>query len=207
MEFSIRQEKDLFRQLKRMMQSARIGENHYFMCLIDLIGATIAGIKPAELLNIPTANGRIRQWCWEECKLCLLRYSRLRIREINKPNGRKQVFIYHYLSLSDVLSDEANLGFLKEAGYPQQHSVETYVDLLVKRLNGKNFPHEIGIFLGYPLKDVLGFIGDPSLKLKRRRGWNFFGNPDISNKRYESFLEARSRVRELAHSIAVPNQC
>lgn len=27
-----------------------------------------------------------------------------------------------------------------------------------KRLNTKNFPHEIGIFLGYPLDDVIGFI-------------------------------------------------
>ena len=27
-----------------------------------------------------------------------------------------------------------------------------------KRLNTKNFPHEIGVFLGYPLDDVIGFI-------------------------------------------------
>ncbi|WP_363319187.1 DUF3793 family protein [Desulfosporosinus sp.] len=34
-------------------------------------------------------------------------------------------------------------------GYPEQYSVEGYVYFLVTRLNRKEFPHEIGLFLGY----------------------------------------------------------
>ena len=37
-------------------------------------------------------------------------------------------------------------------------SLETLIIDLQKRLNSNGFPHEIGLFLGYPMTDVLGFI-------------------------------------------------
>jgi len=63
------------------------------------------------------------------------------------------------------------------------YSVEGYVDFLVSRLNRKDFLHEIGLFLGYPFKDVLGYIGHPSLKLVEINGWKIYGNDKLSNKR------------------------
>ncbi len=196
-------EKETFKQLNKMMEwfCNSDSDNCYLLHLINLTGATLAGVKPAELLNIPMSRGAIKQEQWEECKGCFLQYGKIKIREIKKQNGRKQVLVYHHLSLAKVLSEEANLKFLRERGYPGQYSIESYVDLLVKRLQGNNFPHEIGIFLGYPLKDVLGFIGCSSLKLIRRRGWNFYGDEEISNRRYESFLQARTWVKEITSSL------
>ena len=37
-------------------------------------------------------------------------------------------------------------------------SLDTLILDLQKRLNDYDFPHEIGLFLGYPMTDVLGFI-------------------------------------------------
>lgn len=192
-------EKKIFKQLDKIMDHFcdHTGERCYLVSLISHIGATLAGVKPAELLGIPINDGRVARSQWEKCKACLLQYTELHIQEINKQADGKQAFFYHCSSLNNVLSENSNLRFLRGRGYPEKYSIENYVSFLVERLNGDDFPHEIGIFLGYPLKDVLGFVGCSSLKLVRRRGWNFYGGEEISNKRYESFLQARMRVKEL----------
>ena len=52
---------------------------------------------------------------------------------------------------------------LQSCGYPKNFSLDLYLDFLKKRINdqyadGKDFPHEIGAFLGYPIHDIYGFI-------------------------------------------------
>ena len=121
---------------------------------------------------------------------------------MKKQNGRVQVLFYHSTSLENALCNKTNLRFLRGLGYPEQFSVESYVDFLVTRLNRKDFPHEIGLFLGYPFKDVLGYIGHPSLKLVKINGWKIYRNEKLSDKRYESFLKARTKVRELIYPLA-----
>ncbi|MBT9172722.1 MAG: hypothetical protein DDT21_01108 [Syntrophomonadaceae bacterium] len=79
----------------------------------------------------------MKQADWEEFRGCLLRYKKLKLREINKQNGRKQVFFYHQLSLDNVLSEEANLKFLRGRGYPERYSIEDYVAFLLERLFGR----------------------------------------------------------------------
>lgn len=199
MNICIMEEKEICKHLNKIMGCVcnHTGDDCYLVHLIDLIGATIAGVKPAALLNIPIGGGRVKQSHWETYRACLLRHDKLKLREVNKQNGRKQVFFYHRVALGNALSERANLNFLRDRGYPERYSQEDYIACLVERLHGDDFPHEIGIFLGYPLKDVLGFVGYSSLQLARRRGWNFYGDEEISNRRYESFLQARTWVRKL----------
>lgn len=202
-ENSLLEDKQLFEQLKGVVDSLcnKPSGNCYLLHLVDLIGATMVGVKPAELLNIPLTKVGTTNSHWEECKVCLLLNKSIKLREIRKQNGSAQVFFYHSTSLNTALCSKANSRFLQELGYPKQYSVEGYVDFLVKRLNSNDFPHEIGIFLGYPLKDVLGFMGHSSLKLVKTKGWKIYGNENISNKRYQSFVQARTKVREHIHSF------
>ena len=154
-------------------------------------------VKPAELLNVPINEGGTKNLALEELRVYFLRDKNIKFREIKKQNGRVQVLFYHSTSLDNALCSKASLRFLRGLGYPERYSVEGYVDFLVTRLNRKDFPHEIGLFLGYPFKDVLGYIGHPSLKLVKINGWKIYGNDKLSNKRYESFSQARKKVREL----------
>ncbi len=154
------------------------------------------GVKPAELLNIPFHKDGMKDSPWEECRNCLLWDKSIKFREIKIKNERIQVLFYHYASLDNTLRNKENLKFLRKLGYPDPYSLEVYLDLLAKRLNQDDFPHEIGIFLGYPLKDVLGFIGHPSLQLVKTKGWKIYGNEKTSITRYHSFIQARTKVRE-----------
>ena len=54
---------------------------------------------------------------------------------------------------------------LARAGYPVDGTPEEQLELLAQRLAGGEFPHEVGLFLGYPPEDVAAFC--------RHRGRDF----------------------------------
>lgn len=84
------------------------------------------------------------------------------------------VFLYRSRELLKILKKTENRGFLAEYGYKCGEAEDEGQDLLnmeqwLSRLSGRmtkycgedenlEFPHEIGIFLGYPLADVKGFV-------------------------------------------------
>ena len=94
------------------------------------------------------------------------------------------------------LEDKRNVRFLLEGGYPPQVDVDAYLDRLALNISYGPIPHEIGLFLGYPLKDVLGYIGHPSLKLSKIKGWKVYRNPKISDTIYEGIEGAKRVIRD-----------
>jgi len=63
-------------------------------------------------------------------------------------------------------------------------------------------PHEIGIFLGYPLKDVIGFMGHPSLKLTKINGWNVYGDSRLSDEKYIKFNNAKQQIKKMLEKVS-----
>ena len=55
------------------------------------------------------------------------------------------------------------IAFLKNYGY-HNFSVRDAIGQLQARFEQSEFPHEIGLFLGYPLGDVVGFIQNAGKK-------------------------------------------
>ena len=56
---------------------------------------------------------------------------------------------------------------------------------LVRRLNrGKDFPHEIGLFLGYPAEDVNGFIRHGARCAKCVGTWKVYGDEESARKKF-----------------------
>ena len=49
------------------------------------------------------------------------------------------------------------------------------------------FPHEIGLFLGYPPEDVKGFIEFGGRKSKASGYWKVYGDVDRAQKQFERF--------------------
>lgn len=73
-------------------------------------------------------------------------------------DGKALIYLYRPAMLDQDLSDSLAADILKEAGYPDVNSTRR-VSWLIRRLReSDSFPHEIGLFLGYPAVDVRGFI-------------------------------------------------
>ncbi|KAB2833225.1 MAG: DUF3793 family protein [Candidatus Dadabacteria bacterium] len=59
--------------------------------------------------------------------------------------------------------------------------------------NGK-IPHEVGVALGYPVKDVLGYMGLLPLECNGICGWRIYGNPDSSLNKCRMYVEAKQEA-------------
>ena len=53
----------------------------------------------------------------------------------------------------------------------------------------ENFPHEIGVFLGYPPDDVRGFMKSPCDGVKCVGSWKVYGNQKEAEKIFKKYKE------------------
>jgi len=174
-----------------------MGLDREFRELLIRLSPTIMGVKPAELLNVKLGDDL------ERCRRYFRNYDGITFIEIKDFYNlyRKQLFFYHQECLRGVLKQKANQFFLKKVGYPANFDFNRYLDVLVTKLQSDIFPHEIGIFLGYPLKDVLGYMGLAPLKLVKIKGWKYYGSENLSMTRYHQYLKARDVFKYFLNNI------
>lgn len=108
---------------------------------------------------------------------------------------RAVLFLYRERELLAYLHKEGVKEFLKEYGY-----CEITMCALMRRLSEQvklyhnketEFPHEIGIFLGYPISDVKGFIKNKGQNCKYLGYWKVYDNVREAVKIFCRFDEER----------------
>lgn len=81
---------------------------------------------------------------------------------LNTRGDKRILYLYREREIMEYLHAEDIRSFLREYGYEIDtfcEMLEHLSDRLLSYSNGEAaFPHEIGIFLGYPLMDVKGFV-------------------------------------------------
>ena len=119
---------------------------------------TLEGIKPGSLISFN--KQRIKN-----CHLILKRYKKcmeckgIRFFIISETDNWLLLFIYRQNALNQVIQEDKIQEFLSFYGYVNLKNLNQCLNYLKTRMSlQKGFPHEIGIFLGYPLEDVKGFI-------------------------------------------------
>lgn len=82
------------------------------------------------------------------------------------------------------LKDSQALSILSEKAYPIDNADKCVAEL-VRRVNSQEtFPHEIGLFLGYPSEDVNGFIKYGADKAKCVGAWRVYGDEEAAKKKF-----------------------
>ena len=74
------------------------------------------------------------------------------------------------------------------------------VDTLCARLStGGDFPHEVGLFLGYPVEDVIGFIENKGKNCLCCGCWKCYSNACAAQKAFDKFRKMciRDRLRNI----------
>ena len=163
---------------------------------VELLGPVLMGVKPAEILSFPQTNERHLQMFLKVKDLFSQTNKMLHVDIENHGRCRKALF-FNPDALEKTISDPKNLRFLQGQGYPRSHDSESHLIHRLSKMEGGNVPDEIGIFLGYPLKDVIGFMGHPALKLTKIDGWRIYGDATISDLKRQDILAARDRVKLL----------
>ena len=120
--------------------------------------------------------------------------ERVKIRIISRSKVRDLIYVYDANLLEKTLSDSDVRAFLEEYGYGSGWSAEQCLDRLCERLMLDDFPHEIGIFLGYPLVDVKGFIENCGQHCKYCGIWKVYGDVERAKQLFECYRQCRARL-------------
>ena len=146
--------------------------------LVRQCAPTLAGLKPGSIFcfkhpSLEISRQKVRQWNERLIPLGLTVQILL-----ERPGSNSAiVYVYRRSHLEQLLADPACRGFLQNAGY-----ADTDLDGLLAQLSHRletqlEFPHEIGVFLGYPLRDVICFIENHGRNFTCCGFWKSYGDP------------------------------
>lgn len=156
---------------------------------------TLARIKTA---NLFTCEVKSREELKEELRKYNKKFVKkgLRILPLRYKDGRALIYVYRPSLLSQDLKHSYARELLSTLGYIPQ-SAGLSVVRLIKRLNEvEDFPHEIGLFLGYPAEDVKGFIEDGSRNYKCKGYWKVYSDEEKARRLFEKYKHCTSVYAE-----------
>ena len=115
-----------------------------------------------------------------------------------------KVYVYRPLDLERILHDREVQVFLAGCGYIR-FDADSAIQTLRKRLNCSvassqntdSFPHEIGVFLGYPLADVVGFIENAGQNCLACGCWKVYSDPCCALRVFRRFEKCKSVYQRL----------
>lgn len=167
--------------------------------LIDHCSPTLARVKAANLFNAPCSaeediDSQLTLWNRmmdpKGVKLLLLR---------RRP-GHALIYVYRKKQLEENLNRPGVARFLRKYGYVCTE-VEYCLSFLKERFAmQEEFPHEIGIFLDYPLGDVIGFIENGGQNYKCAGCWKVYCNECEALKLFQKYRKCRNIYRRLWES-------
>ncbi len=153
-------------------------ERNFESVLITQCAPTLAGIKPASLFRFdslsPAALCRTARY-WDG----VLSQSGLRLRVLKLCPSSHSCLLYVYRPnwIDRLLNEKEIRRFLLRQGYEEGEAASLLIQLSRKLCLKKEFPHEIGVFLGYPLEDVVGFIENKGRNYTYSGYWKSYGDP------------------------------
>ncbi len=158
---------------------------------------TLAGIKTGSLFtcayesresmdaDVSEFNRRLKD---KGIEIVILKYER-----------RALIYIYRRTQLSKDLTHPKARQILVERGY-DTGNLDSCIRQLKKRFSGYvEFPHEVGLFLGYPPEDVEGFIRFNGKNCKCFGCWKVYGNTEAAHQCFERFKQCTACYCERYH--------
>ncbi len=162
---------------------------------------TFVGIKPANLVSLRT----IEKFSVDKE---LMKYNKrmnnkgIYFRALSYSDKSTLVLVYRKEQIEYQLQKIDICQFLKHYGYDEMDLESALIRLSNRIVNSDGFPHEIGIFLGYPLEDVRGFIEYSGQNYLLSGYWKVYGNLEHTNELFNQYNHCRSEF-----SFKVGNGC
>jgi hypothetical protein len=164
--------------------------------IIDHCSPVLLGCKPAALFSLRSGKSL--------AGLSALIWPHLNLKVLRKTENGLLVLVFEKDRLLQTLLNRDALALLLSTGYPKGASLFVLLDYLCARFIGDDFPHEIGLFLGYPAEDVLGFVRHRGKNYKFCGYWKVYGNVEHAKqcfRRYDACRECLKTVFFPASSI------
>lgn len=155
--------------------------------LVEQCAPTLAGIKVGNLFHCTRVPGdsicdAIRHWNSRFLS------KGVQIRLIKETGVGALVYVFRPAMLSDLLARQDVAHFLEGCGFSGCQDLQGYIERLRSHIcDAACFPHEIGIFLGYPLHDVQGFIENKGKGFSLCGFWKVYTEPQRAEKLFAQY--------------------
>lgn len=116
-------------------------------------------------------------------------------------NGKSTFLLYRWQELANYMNGKEVKQLLAALGHKNQSLMERLNSFRIRYeayMNyGGEFPHEIGLLLGYPVEDVNGFIVNKGRNFLYAGYWKVYENLLEKQKIFEMYSQARETVIRL----------
>ncbi len=154
---------------------------------------TLAGMKTGSMFSCDVPDE-------EKMKEMIRRLNRIfvkkgvRVLPLRLKDGKALIYIYRPNHLIQDFQDEKVCQLLHAKGYTCNNPERCVVQLIHKLNDSLDFPHEIGLFLGYPLEDVCGFMNDANCS-KCVGCWKVYGDEETAKKLFAKYKKCTDVYR------------
>ena len=187
-----------------------MGNPAFYQALILNCSQTLAGLKTGTVFNITRESDPVSGADIDLANRLLNRKGIWLCMTENTP-GCPLVYVFRRSQLARDLNQDKARAILRTYGYPVPSgsdpvSVDECVAFLVRRLTkASGFPHEIGLFLGFPAEDVEGFIRNRGEGCRLCGYWKMYGNEQEAKRLFEHFQKCAGIYRRSLNRQ--PNIC
>ncbi|MEE0956018.1 MAG: DUF3793 family protein [Eubacterium sp.] len=170
--------------------------------IIELCSPTLAGIKTGNLFSCECEDpdqllSEVRRYnsMFARKGICMLVLS------VKK---RALIYLFRPDRLKKDLADSEAAEILRARGY-REEVLGKQINTLKKRLRESDeFPHEIGLFLGYPPGDVRCFIEEKARNYQLVGCWKAYGNVEEARKKFNQYKVCKdSYVKHFANGMSL----
>ena len=165
--------------------------------IIENCSPTLAGIKTGNLFSVKLSDETDINRDLRKLNRAL-RKKGLRVIPLKKTDGYALIYLYRPGHLKRDLTDPLAIKILKNKGYDTGNP-ESLIVQLVKHLREENmFPHEIGLFLGYPPSDVECFMKHPCKGVKCCGCWKAYSEPEKARTVFGKYKKCTEVYRDIS---------
>lgn len=108
----------------------------------------------------------------------------LRVIPLRVDDKTALIYVYRPTKLKTDLEHCDAVCILKRYGYTCERPDRCVAELVIRMREQKEFPHEVGLFLGYPPEDVHGFIENHAQCAKCTGAWKVYGDEKKAQKTF-----------------------
>ena len=164
--------------------------------LIEHCAPTLASLKIGSLFSFISP-------CWQSLFAeatalnALMGKKGLYLRIVHADDNRALCYLYREDALSKALCERDAADFLHGLGYESLRLPDALDTLCTRMACSGDFPHEVGVFLGYPLSDVLAFIEHKGRNCSCCGCWKAYGDACAARKLFEKYDKCTRVYRRL----------
>lgn len=154
----------------------------------------LCGIKPSNLFSLTSDRISVQKlyhWKKEFSKLGMELF------ELKPSDSLTLFFACDITWIYKIISDFEHAAFFESLGYTISSNPYIMLNQVFTRLvSSGNFPHEIGLFLGYPLEDVKAFIREQGKNCTCTGYWKSYTNISEAKKTFNKFQHCSNKCKQ-----------